>query len=160
MPSRPGGAGGRPRRQPHPNITLPGVACRSISPSPGHRRPGGATDGFRGLYPPSRPWHGLCTPPQTPDLKHIDRQGLEVTWLAHQWQLQTQCLRCLLSLLVASDSLRPPRTAACRDPLSLEFSRQGYWSGLPFPSRGALPDPEIRTHISSVSCVGRRILYH
>ena len=27
--------------------------------------------------------------------------------------------------------------------LSMEFSRQGYWSGLPFPSPGDLPDPRI-----------------
>ena len=27
--------------------------------------------------------------------------------------------------------------------LSLEFSRQGYWSGLPFPPPGYLPDPGI-----------------
>ena len=27
--------------------------------------------------------------------------------------------------------------------LSMEFSRQGYWSGLPFPSSGDLPDPGI-----------------
>ena len=99
MPSRPGGAGGRPRRQPHPNITLPGVACRSISPSPGHRRPGGATDGFRGLYPPSRPWHGLCTPPQTPDLKHIDRRGLEVTWLISGSFRLNACTACSVSWL-------------------------------------------------------------
>ena len=26
-------------------------------------------------------------------------------------------------------------------PLSMEFSRQEYWSGLPFPSPGNLPDP-------------------
>jgi len=26
----------------------------------------------------------------------------------------------------------------------LEFPRQGYWSGLPFPSPGDLPDPGIR----------------
>ena len=26
-------------------------------------------------------------------------------------------------------------------PLSMEFSRQEYWSGLPFPSPGELPDP-------------------
>ena len=26
-------------------------------------------------------------------------------------------------------------------PLSMEFSRQEYWSGLPFPSPGDLPDP-------------------
>ena len=30
---------------------------------------------------------------------------------------------------------------ACRAPLSMEFSRQEYWSGLPFPSPGNLPDP-------------------
>ena len=28
--------------------------------------------------------------------------------------------------------------------LSMGFSRQGYWSGLPFPSPGDLPDPEIK----------------
>ena len=28
-------------------------------------------------------------------------------------------------------------------PLSMEFSRQKYWSGLPFPSPGDLPDPGI-----------------
>ena len=27
--------------------------------------------------------------------------------------------------------------------LSMEFSRQEYWSGLPFPSPGNLPDPGI-----------------
>ena len=29
-------------------------------------------------------------------------------------------------------------------PLSMEFSRQEYWSGLPFPSLEALPDAEIK----------------
>ena len=28
--------------------------------------------------------------------------------------------------------------------LSMEFSRQEYWSGLPFPSPGDLPDPGIK----------------
>ena len=28
--------------------------------------------------------------------------------------------------------------------LSMEFSRQEYWSGLPFPSLGDLPNPEIK----------------
>ena len=36
-----------------------------------------------------------------------------------------------------------PWTAAHQAPLSLEFSRQEYWSGLPFPSPGDLPDPGI-----------------
>jgi len=26
----------------------------------------------------------------------------------------------------------------------MEFSRQEYWSGLPFPSQGDLPDPGIK----------------
>ena len=34
-------------------------------------------------------------------------------------------------------------TVACQAPLSTEFSRQEYWSGLPFPPSGDLPDPGI-----------------
>ena len=34
-------------------------------------------------------------------------------------------------------------TVACQAPLSMGFSRQGYWSGLPFPSPGNLPNPGI-----------------
>ena len=36
-----------------------------------------------------------------------------------------------------------PWTVARHAPLSLRFPRQEYWSGLPFPSPGDLPDPEI-----------------
>ena len=35
-----------------------------------------------------------------------------------------------------------PWSVACQAPLSMEFSRQEYWSGVPFPSPGDLPDPE------------------
>ena len=38
-----------------------------------------------------------------------------------------------------------PWTAARQAPLSVGFSRQDYWSGLPFPSQGDLPDPEIES---------------
>ena len=37
-----------------------------------------------------------------------------------------------------------PQTVAHQAPPSREFSRQEYWSGLPFPSPGDLPDPEIK----------------
>ena len=37
----------------------------------------------------------------------------------------------------------PPWTVACQDLLSMEFSRQEYWSRLPLPSPGDLPDPGI-----------------
>ena len=36
-----------------------------------------------------------------------------------------------------------PWSAAHQAPLSMRFSRQGYWSGLPFPSPGDLPNPRI-----------------
>ena len=36
-----------------------------------------------------------------------------------------------------------PWTIAYQAPLSMEFSREEYWSGLPFPSQGELPDPGI-----------------
>ena len=36
-----------------------------------------------------------------------------------------------------------PWTVAYQAPQSMEFSRQEFWSGLPFPSPGDLPDPGI-----------------
>ena len=36
-----------------------------------------------------------------------------------------------------------PWTVARQAPLSMGFSRQEYWSGLPFPSPGDLPNPGI-----------------
>ena len=41
-----------------------------------------------------------------------------------------------------SDSATP-WTVAHQAPLSMGFPRQGYWSGLPFPSPWDLPDPGI-----------------
>ena len=45
-------------------------------------------------------------------------------------------------------------------PLSLGFSRQEYWSGLPFPSPGDLPDPGTKTGSLTSTCIGRQVLYH
>ena len=39
--------------------------------------------------------------------------------------------------------LTTPWTIACQVLLSMEFARQEYWSGLPFPPPGHLPDPGI-----------------
>ena len=41
-------------------------------------------------------------------------------------------------------------SVACEAPLSVGFSRQEYWSGLPSPSQGDLPNPGIE-HMSPVS---------
>ena len=37
-----------------------------------------------------------------------------------------------------------PWTVAHQAPLSMGFSKQEYWSGLPFPSPGELPNPGIK----------------
>ena len=50
-------------------------------------------------------------------------------------------------------------TIACQAPLPKGFSRQEYWSGLPWPPPGYLPDPGIEP-TSHVSCIGRQVLYH
>ena len=41
-------------------------------------------------------------------------------------------------------TLVTPGTTACQAPLSMGFSRQEYWSGLPFLSPGDLPNPGIK----------------
>ena len=42
-----------------------------------------------------------------------------------------------------SNSFATPWTVACQAPLSMGFSRQEYWSGLPFSIPGDLPNPGI-----------------
>ena len=62
-------------------------------------------------------------------------------------QLATECLSTKTWLFseneshsVVSDSFASPWTVACQTPLFMEFSRQKYWSGLPCPSPGDLPN--------------------
>ena len=43
-------------------------------------------------------------------------------------------------------------------PLSMEFSRQEYWSRLPFPSPGDLPNLGIEPKVSCISCIGKWVL--
>ena len=51
-----------------------------------------------------------------------------------------------------------PWAVAHQVPLSMEFSRQEYWSGS-FSTPGDLPERD-QTLVSCVSCIGRWILYH
>ena len=50
---------------------------------------------------------------------------------------------CILSHSVVSDSFATPWTVAHQAPLSMGFSKQEDWSGLPFPPPGDLPGPGI-----------------
>ena len=55
-----------------------------------------------------------------------------------------------------SDSSVTPWTVTPQARLSTEFSRQGYWGGLPFPSPGNLSDPGIQlTYPVSPALAGR-----
>ena len=56
--------------------------------------------------------------------------------------LPTAVYARVLSCPVTADSATP-WTVAHQAPLSMGFSRQEYWSGLPFPTPGDLPDPGI-----------------
>ena len=49
------------------------------------------------------------------------------------------CVSCSVESLSAT-----PWTVTHQAPLSMEFSRQEYWSGLSFPSPGDLPNPGIK----------------
>ena len=61
---------------------------------------------------------------------------------------------------VMSDSVTPG-TVTHQTPLSMGFPRQEYWSGLPFPPPGDLPDPGIRlASLVSPALASRWILYH
>ena len=66
---------------------------------------------------------------------------LYISYLQHNIMLSN----ILLSILYGSHSVLPdsatPRTVTHQAPLSMGFSRQGYWSGLPFPSPGNLSNP-------------------
>ena len=61
-----------------------------------------------------------------------------------------------------------PWTVANQAPLSMGFSRQEYWSGLPFPSPGDLPNPGIEPRspafqadaLTSESSIGENNIFH
>ena len=62
-------------------------------------------------------------------------------------KLLTNCsILCYCAQLLSSvrhDCQAPLQTVACQAPLPMEFSRQDYWSGLPFPTSGDLSKPGI-----------------
>ena len=50
---------------------------------------------------------------------------------------------CMLSHFSHIQLFVTPWAVTCHAPLSVEFSRQEYWSGLPFPTPGDLLNPKI-----------------
>ena len=55
--------------------------------------------------------------------------------------------------VVVSYSFAIPWTVAHQASLSMGFPRQDYWSGLPIPPPGHLPDPGIEPTSACISCI-------
>ena len=64
---------------------------------------------------------------------------------------------CVCCCLVAKSCLTLCHPMDCSPPGSMEFSKQEYWNGLPFPSPGG--SSQSRDQIC-ISCIGRQFLYH
>ena len=58
---------------------------------------------------------------------------------------------CMLSRSVMSNSLQPQTLIAHQALLSMKFFREQYWSGLPIPPPGDLPDPGIKPASSALA---------
>ena len=87
----------------------------------------------------------------------VSKQRLKIVCSVHPYT-------CMLSHFSHVQFFVTRLTVACQAPLSMGFSRQEYWSGLPCPPPGDLPDPGIepgqdRIRDSCISCTGRQILY-
>ena len=70
---------------------------------------------------------------------------------------QTDIHKCTYSLCSGMSDSGASWTVAHQVSLFMEFSRQGYWSGLPFPTPGDLPSPGIEP--PSPTLAGR-FFYH
>ena len=90
------------------------------------------------------------------DCWHSGRLKVEESWRSEHQCVYTVCgCLCMLSCVWLFIT---PWTGAHQAYLSMEFSRQEYWSWLPFPSAGDFPDPGTEL-TSVVSCTGRGILH-
>ena len=67
---------------------------------------------------------------------------------------------CMLSSFSHVQLLATPFTVACQDPLSIEFSTQEYWSGLPCHTPRDFPSPGMESVFLNSSCIDRQVLYH
>ena len=103
------------------------------------------------------------------DCPRIFSSLAESCWMAHPaaWCQGDTCWSvlngipgpvCLPSHFSHVQPYMTPGSVARQAPLSIGFSRQEHWSGLPFLSPRDLPNPGIEP-TSQVSCVGRRVLY-
>ena len=100
-------------------------------------------------FPRQESWSGLPFPPPG----DLPNPGMErSSFCLLHWQagslplvppgnpILRVCV-CVSHLVMSNSAI--PLTAALQAPLSVEYSRQEYWSEFPFPSPGDLTDPGI-----------------
>ena len=94
---------------------------------------------------PGYPTHARCHSRQNISQYNTWIEAMETTWEGHRSCASPEEERavcapsecsCMLSCAWFCDSM----TVACQAPLSMGFPRQEYWSGLPFPPLGCLPN--------------------
>ena len=83
------------------------------------------------------------------EIRYLIPSLLTASWLWLHYMVSLSLplsnLKRWWKLLSCVQLFATPWTVAHQAPLSMGFSRQEYWSGLPFPSPGDLPDPGVKT---------------
>ena len=87
-----------------------------------------------------------------PSVSVFQQGNVEIIAMVRETGLPQVFCMCA-QLLSHVELFATPWTIACQVPLSMEFSSQGYWSGLSFPSPGDLPDLESEPR--SLALAGR-----
>ena len=81
------------------------------------------------------------------DFLNSTKHNYVFTYANHSCAWQVLSAKDTMKLIVIQPCptlCKPMNYIAFQAPLSLGFSRQEYWSGLPFPSPGDLPDPRCK----------------
>ena len=68
------------------------------------------------------------------EIAFVSQKMKNLRILSHNLLIQSHPLIHCVSRSVVSDSFADPRTVGRQAPLSIEFFRQEYWSGLPLPT--------------------------
>ena len=89
------------------------------------------------------------------EIKDVDKRGTSHAYelkfsILLTWQFCNSSMKVKVKSLSHVQLFATPWTVAYQLPLSMGFSRQEYWSGLPFPFPGDLPNPGIEPESSAL----------
>ena len=80
---------------------------------------------------------------QNVEIKKIQMKSALCSWIGRLHILKMVCVCVVLSRFSCVQIFSTLRNVACQAPQSMGFSRQEYWSGLPRPPPGDLPEAGI-----------------